>query len=290
MHYVKAKHLLSNKNGMNIYRGCSHGCIYCDSRSKCYNMNHNFEDIEVKINAPELLEIELKRKRNRAMIATGAMSDPYLHIEKELKLTRRCLQVINKYDFGATVLTKSDLILRDLDLIKEINNKSKFVVQMTITTFDDNLCKIIEPNVCPSSRRLEVLKIMKDNKIPTIVWITPILPFINDNEDNIMNILMSLKEANVKGIVSFNGFGLTLREGDKEYFYQNLDSNFPGIKNRYIREYGNRYELPAPNNNRLNKMFIDFCMANNIEYRVDKIFSYLSEYHFKNSIEEISLF
>lgn len=253
-------------------------------------MNHAFEDIEVKINAAELLELELRRKRNKAMIATGAMSDPYLHLEKELKLTRRCLKIINKYDFGATVLTKSDLILRDLDLIKEINNKSKFVVQMTITTYDDNLCKIIEPNVCPTSRRLEVLKIMKDNKIPTVVWLTPILPFINDNEDNIMNILMSLKEVDVKGVVSFNGFGLTLREGDREYFYQNLDRYFPGIKNRYIRQYGNNYELPVKDNDRLNRMFADFCIANNIEYRVDKIFSYLSEYSFKNTLEEISLF
>lgn len=290
MHYVKAKHLLSNRNGMNIYRGCSHGCIYCDSRSKCYNMNHAFEDIEVKINAAELLELELRRKRNKAMIATGSMSDPYLHLEKELKLTRRCLEIINKYDFGATVLTKSDLILRDLDLIKEINNKSKFVVQMTITTYDDNLCKIIEPNVCPTSRRLEVLKIMKDNKIPTIVWLTPILPFVNDDEDNIMNILMSLKEVDVKGIVSFNGFGLTLREGNREYFYQNLDRYFPGIKNRYIKQYGNNYELPVKDNNRLNRMLIDFCIANNIEYKVDKVFNYLSEYSFKNTLEEISLF
>lgn len=290
MHYVKAKHLLSSNDGMNIYRGCSHGCIYCDSRSKCYNMDHDFEDIEVKINAPELLEIELRRKRKKAMIATGAMSDPYLHLEKELRLTRQCLQIINKYDFGGTVLTKSDMVLRDLDLIKEINSKSKFVVQMTITTFDDNLCKIIEPNVCPTSKRLEVLNTLKKENIPTVVWITPILPFINDDEDNILKILEALKKVGVKGIITFNGFGLTLREGDREYYYQNLDKYFPGIKNQYIRTYGNRYELPIPRNNQLNDIFINFCKENFIEFRVEKIFKYLSEYQSKNVIEEISLF
>ena len=137
MHYVKAKGLLSNNNGMNIYRGCEHGCIYCDSRSRCYNMNHAFEDIEVKINAPELLEQALKHKRKRCMIGTGSMSDPYMPLEKELKLTRKCLEIIDKYNFGFTLITKSDLVLRDLDLLKKINEKTKCVVQMTITTFDD---------------------------------------------------------------------------------------------------------------------------------------------------------
>ena len=160
MHYVKAKGLLSNNNGMNIYRGCEHGCIYCDSRSRCYNMNHAFEDIEVKINAPELLEQALKHKRKRCMIGTGSMSDPYMPLEKELKLTRKCLEIIDKYNFGFTLITKSDLVLRDLDLLKKINEKTKCVVQMTITTFDDELCRIIEPNVCVTSRRIEVLKIL----------------------------------------------------------------------------------------------------------------------------------
>ncbi|MDY3091780.1 MAG: radical SAM protein, partial [Erysipelotrichaceae bacterium] len=160
MHYVKAKGLLSNNNGMNIYRGCEHGCIYCDSRSRCYNMNHAFEDIEVKINAPELLEQALKHKRKRCMIGTGSMSDPYMPLEKELKLTRKCLEILDKYNFGFTLITKSDLVLRDLDLLKKINEKTKCVVQMTITTFDDELCRILEPNVCVTSRRIEVLNIL----------------------------------------------------------------------------------------------------------------------------------
>ena len=289
MHYVKAKGLLSNNNGMNIYRGCEHGCIYCDSRSRCYNMNHAFEDIEVKINAPELLEQALKHKRKRCMIGTGSMSDPYMPLEKELKLTRKCLEIIDKYNFGFTLITKSDLVLRDLDLLKKINEKTKCVVQMTITTFDDELCRIIEPNVCVTSRRIEVLKILHENNIPTIVWMTPILPFINDNEENIMNILKACKKAGVYGIMTF-GIGLTLREGDREYYYEKLDSYFPGLKNRYIRRYGNCYELPVPDEERLYKLLTSYCTANNIEYRPDRLFKYL--YTFKDKIcgEEVSLF
>ena len=289
MHYVKAKGLLSNNNGMNIYRGCEHGCIYCDSRSRCYNMNHAFEDIEVKINAPELLEQALKHKRKRCMIGTGSMSDPYMPLEKELKLTRKCLEIIDKYNFGFTLITKSDLVLRDLDLLKKINEKTKCVVQMTITTFDDELCRIIEPNVCVTSRRIEVLKILHENNIPTIVWMTPILPFINDNEENIMNILKACKKARVYGIMTF-GIGLTLREGDREYYYEKLDSYFPGLKNRYIRKYGNSYELKVPDEERLYKLLTSYCTANNIEYRPDRLFKYL--YTFKDKIcgEEVSLF
>lgn len=289
MHYVKAKGLLSNNNGMNIYRGCEHGCIYCDSRSRCYNMNHAFEDIEVKINAPELLEQALKHKRKRCMIGTGSMSDPYMPLEKELKLTRKCLEIIDKYNFGFTLITKSDLVLRDLDLLKKINEKTKCVVQMTITTFDDELCRIIEPNVCVTSRRIEVLKILHENNIPTIVWMTPILPFINDNEENIMNILKACKKAGVYGIMTF-GIGLTLREGDREYYYEKLDSYFPGLKNRYIRKYGNSYELKVPDEERLYKLLTSYCTANNIEYRPDRLFKYL--YTFKDKIcgEEVSLF
>ena len=277
MHYVKAKGLLSNNNGMNIYRGCEHGCIYCDSRSRCYNTNHAFEDIEVKINAPELLEQALKHKRKRCMIGTGSMSDPYMPLEKELKLTRKCLEILDKYNFGFTLITKSDLVLRDLDLLKKI----KCVVQMTITTFDDELCRIIEPNVCVTSRRIEVLNILHENNIPTIVWMTPILPYINDNEENIMNILKACKKANVYGIMTF-GIGLTLREGDREYYYEKLDSYFPGLKNRYIRKYGNSYELKVPDEEKLYKLLTSYCTANNIEYRPDRLFKYL--YTFKDKI------
>lgn len=178
MHKVKAKGILSATNGMNIYRGCQHGCIYCDARSKCYQMNHRFEDIEVKENAPELLENALKRKRRKCMIGTGAMSDPYIPLEKELKLTRRCLEIIDRYGFGVTVHTKSASVMRDIDLLKSINDKSKAVLQMTLTTTDESLCRIIEPNVSVTKERFETLKVFHENGIPSVVWFSPFLPFI----------------------------------------------------------------------------------------------------------------
>ena len=167
-------------------------------------MKHKFEDIEVKQNAPQLLEATLKRKRKKCMIGTGAMCDPYMHCEEKLGLTRKCLEIIDMYGYGLTILTKSDRSLRDLDLLKSINSKTKCVFQMTLTTFDEHLCGIIEPNVCTTKKRVEVLKIMRDNGIPTIVWLTPILPFINDNEENLRGILKYCFDAGVKGVLCFN--------------------------------------------------------------------------------------
>ena len=207
MHFVDAKGILTGSGGyygMNLYRGCSHGCIYCDSRSKCYRFTHSFEDIEVKQNAPVLLEAALRSKRKKFMIGTGSMSDPYMHCEEELGLTRRCLKIILKYGFGVAVQTKSDRILRDIDLLDEINRQAKAVVQMTLTTFDDELCRVVEPNVCSTGRRIEVLEAMQKRKIPTVVWMTPILPFINDTEDNIRKILQECIRVGVKGIICFD--------------------------------------------------------------------------------------
>lgn len=161
MHEVQVKGILSARNGMNLYRGCSHGCIYCDSRSKCYHIDHPFEDIEVKTNAIPLLEDALRRKRKPCMLATGAMSDPYLPLELTLCQTRKALELAERYGFGFTVLTKSDRILRDMDLLTRINEKTKCVVQMTLTTCDDALCRKLEPNVCPTSQRFAVLKAMQ---------------------------------------------------------------------------------------------------------------------------------
>ena len=276
MHYVKSKSILSPKNGMNLYRGCSHGCIYCDSRSEIYNMGHDFEDIEVKENSLELLKRELI-KRPKAMIGTGAMTDPYIPLEKRLEYVRRSLELIHRYGFGFTCITKSDLILRDLDLLKKINEKGKVVVQMTITTADDELCSILEPNVCPTSRRVEVLKILNENGIPTVVWLCPILPFINDTEENINTILDYCIESNVYGILCFE-MGLTLRKGNREYFYRKLDENFPGLKERYIEEFGNDYVLPSPNNSKLMSLFKKRTSQNGIVSDNGKIFEYLAEF------------
>ncbi len=279
MHYIEAKGILTangGRHGMNIYRGCSHGCIYCDSRSRCYHFTHPFEDIEVKQNAPELLEKALRSKRRKCMIGTGAMSDPYMHIEKELNLTRRCLEIILQYGFGAAIQTKSDLILRDIDLLEEINRSAKCVVQMTLTTYDDDLCSILEPHVCNTKRRIEVLNEMNKRGIPTIVWITPILPFINDTAENISSILNECVRVGVKGIIDF-GMGLTLREGDREYYYEALDRHFPGMKERYIKQYGNSYELPSPNARDLTAIFKKICKENSIMSDPEECFRYLND-------------
>ena len=287
MHFVNSKTILSSSNGMNIYRGCSHGCIYCDSRSKCYHFTHPFEDIEVKQNAPELLDKALRTKRKRCMIATGAMSDPYMHCEEKLQLTRKCLEVILRNGFGVAVQTKSDRILRDIDLLDEINRTAKCVVQMTLTTYDDALCKILEPNVCNTTRRIEVLKIMQERGIPAIVWLTPILPFINDTEENITAILNECVSAGVKGVIDF-GMGLTLREGDREYYYAALDRHFPGLKERYIRRYGNAYELPSPKADKLTRIFQSICREKGIMSTPEECFSYMRE--LPEKYEQLSLF
>ena len=279
MHFVDAKGILTGSGGyygMNIYRGCTHGCIYCDSRSKCYQFTHSFEDIEVKQNAPELLEKALKSKRKKCMIGTGAMSDPYMHCEENLRLTRRCLEIILENGFGIAIQTKSDRILRDIDLLSEINRTAKCVVQMTLTTYDDDLCRILEPNVCNTKRRIEVLEEMHKKGIPTIAWLTPILPFINDTEDNITAILNECVRVGVKGTINF-GMGLTLREGDREYYYAALDKHFPGMKERYIKRYGNAYELPSPNAKELMGLFQRICKDNGILSTPDECFRFMQE-------------
>ena len=290
MHFVDAKGILTGNSGyygMNVYRGCTHGCIYCDSRSSCYQFTHLFEDVEVKQNAPELLEKELKSKRRKCMIGTGSMSDPYMHCEEKLFLTRKCLEIILKYGFGAAVLTKSDRILRDIDLLDEINRSAKCVVQMTLTTYDDNLCRIVEPNVCNTKRRIQVLEEMRERGIPTVVWLTPILPFLNDTEENIAAILEECVRVGVKGIVCYN-MGLTLRDGDREYYYAALDKHFPGMKEKYRKRYGNAYELPSPNAGNLMKVLYGICSKDGIISKPEECFRYIQE--FPDKFTQMSLF
>lgn len=289
MHEVKVKGILSHQNGMNLYRGCSHGCIYCDARSTCYQMQHDFEDIEIKSNAVELLEQALKSKRNKCMIGTGAMCDPYIPIEEELLLTRKCLELIDYYGYGLAIQTKSDRILRDLDLLKSINEKSKCVVQITLTTYDEELCKIIEPNVCATKRRSEVLNILRDEGIPTIVWMSPILPFINDTEENIRGILDYCIKAKVYGILTFQ-MGVTLRDGDRQYFYKKLDEHFKGIKEKYIKTYGNAYEILVPDSKNLMNILKETCKENGLIYDINKLFEYMHTYEDKQAGKQMSLF
>ena len=287
MHKVMAKSLLSPGNGMNLYRGCTHGCIYCDSRSKCYGMDHIFEDIEVKENALQLLERALKAKRKPCMIGTGSMSDPYIHQEMELNLMGRSLELIEKYGFGVAVQTKSDRILRDLELYRRINEKTKAVVQMTLTTADDELCRILEPNVAVTSRRVAVLKAFREAGVPTVVWLCPVLPFLTDTEENIRAIVELCADAGITGIVNF-GMGLTLREGNREYFYSCLDRNFPGLKERYIRKYGNAYEIPSPHQKHLLEVFHKTCEEKGICHENQRIFAYLREFEEKRQPQQLS--
>ena len=274
MHFVKARGIIGTNNGMNIYRGCQHGCIYCDARSSCYQFTHLFEDIEVKENAPELLETALKSRRKPCVIGTGAMTDPYMPLERNLRMTRRSLELIDRYGFGATVLTKSDLILRDLELFRRIHGKTKAVAQISLTCMDDGLSRLIEPNVCPTSRRIEVLREFQQAGVPTVVWLCPILPFLTDTAENIRGILDACRETGVKGIIWY-GPGLTLRDGDREYFYANLDKKFPGLKEVYIRRYGGSYEVNSPNGAYLNRLFHETCEKYGIWHDNDRIFTWL---------------
>lgn len=287
MHYVKAKGILSVHNGMNLYRGCQHGCIYCDARSHCYQINHVFEDVEVKENAIELLEAALKSKRRPCMIGTGAMTDPYTPLECQLEYTRRALELIECHGFGVTIQTKSDRILRDMDILKRINGRTKAVVQMTLTTYDEALCRIVEPNVSTTQARAAALKQFRAAGIPTVVWLSPILPFINDTTENIGSILDACRDAGVKGIINF-GMGLTLRDGNREYFYAQLDRYFPGMKARYNQRYGNSYEVLSPYQQELSELFHNTCEKYGIWHNNSQIFQWMTQ--FEEKAMQMSLF
>lgn len=277
MHLVDAKGILSAQNGMNLYRGCVHGCIYCDSRSRCYHIDHPFEDIEVKRNALDLLDAALRKKRRRGMLSTGAMTDPYIPEEEIFGLTRGAMRLALRHGFGFTLQTKSTRVLRDLPLLQELNARTRCVVQMTLTTADEALCRRIEPNVSATLERARALQTLADAGVPTIAWLTPILPFINDTPENLLAVLRLLKDAGVRGVIFF-GAGLTLREGSREYFYAQLDRLFPGLKERYARTYGLRYEIPSPDNDRLCRLFHDFCESNNLMHDNNQIFAYLRNF------------
>ena len=287
MHYVKAKSLLTVHNGMNIYRGCTHGCIYCDSRSRCYNFEHDFEDVGVKVNAPELLEEILRTKRRKIVIGTGSMCDPYQPCEEKLMLMRRCLELIDRYEFGAAVITKSDRVLRDIDLFDSINSKGKSVLQMTLTIADDDLSRIIEPNVCPTSRRYEVLKAFQKRGIPTVVWMSPFLPFLTDTDGNFDRLMEYCLDAGVKGIVCF-GIGMTLREGSREYFYRALDRHFQGLSRQYMMRYGDSYEVASGNSYRLMRRFHEICDRYGIIHSPEECFAYISD--LPDRYEQLSFF
>lgn len=269
---------------MNIYKGCNHGCIYCDSRSECYRID-NFDRVRAKDNTIALIEKELKRKRKTGIIGTGSMSDPYNPFEKNYKLTRKALELINAHGFGISVATKSDLIVRDIDILKKIANNSPVIIKITITTADDGLCKMIEPNVAVSSKRFEVIKQLSDNNIFTGILMMPVLPFIEDNKENIKDIIHLAYQNGAKFI--YPAFGMTLRGNQRAWYYKKLDENFPSIKQKYIRKYGDYYECRSENSKLLSEIFSSECRKLGILYQMKDI---IKEYKSKYNNQQLTLF
>jgi len=241
---------------MNIYRGCPHGCIYCDSRSSCFK-NPDFDTVKVKENALEVIRNDLRRKVKTGVVGTGAMSDPYNPLEKELKLTRNSLELMNAFNFGVSLVTKSDLITRDVDILADIQSHSPTIVKLSITTADDELCKKLEPNTSTSSERFEAMRVLSAHGIFCGVFIVPLLPFVNDTEENIMKILSQAKDAGAKFVYTY--MGMTLRPGSREYYYTHLDKIAPGIKEKYMKRFGIRYTYTSPNSKKLWRLFTAEC-------------------------------
>ncbi len=266
----KTNDWFGNDYNMNLYRGCCHGCIYCDSRSDCYRVE-DFDIVGAKENALEILRDELKRKVRTGIIGTGAMSDPYNPFEKTELLTRHSLELINAYNFGVTVITKSSLITRDTDLYCEIAEHSPVLCKMTITTADDNLSRILEPDVSLSSERFEALAKLSDSGLFTGITMMPVLPFIEDTEENIRSIVRLAHDAGVKCIYPF--FGVTLRANQREYFFDELDKRFPdsGLRQRYIRQFGDNYECISPDFRKLWKVFMNESDRFGILYEMKSI-------------------
>lgn len=275
MEFIDAKQILSNWSkgdgwfgnnyNMNIYKGCNHGCIYCDSRSSCYRVE-NFDQVRAKKDVLLLLEKELISKRKKGIVGTGAMSDPYNPLEEKYQLTRGSLQLINRYGFGTSLITKSDLVVRDIDILEKIKFHSPVVVKFTITTYDDDLCKKIEPNVSVSSDRFKAIKKLSNKGIFTGVQIWPILPFINDTEDNIKNIVQAAAENGAKYVCGY--FAVTLRQNQRIYFYNQLDKLFPGLKQKYIKIYGDSYECHSINRKELWKVLVSECEKYGLLYKM----------------------
>ncbi|GAA0071911.1 radical SAM protein [Clostridium sardiniense] len=297
MEYISAKKIVSNsiENNswfalnytMNIYRGCCHGCIYCDSRSSCYQIV-DFDRVRAKENSTEIIGRDLRSKRKKGIIGMGAMSDPYNPFEKKYCLTREALKQVDKSNFGISIATKSDLITRDIDILKKIQEHSPVLIKITITTYDDKLAKSIERNVSSTTERFDAIKKLTDNGIYTGILLMPILPFINDNKENIINIVRKAHECGAKFIFAF-GMGVTLRQNQREYYYKKLKDIFKDedLSKKYIDTYGDRYEYTSINSKELWKVFKIECEKYGILYNMEDI---IKDYKSKYEEVQISLF
>ncbi|NLE25279.1 MAG: radical SAM protein [Clostridiaceae bacterium] len=282
--YAENNSWFGNNYNMNIYKGCSHGCIYCDSRSECYKVD-NFDKVRAKENALTLIEQELRSKRKKGVVGTGAMSDPYNPYEKEYKLTRGALELINHYGFGVSIATKSDLIIRDIDILREISKHSPVLIKITITTADDALCRKVEPNAALSSQRFEAIRELSSQGIFAGILMMPVLPFIEDTDDNINNIIELAKKSGTKFI--YPAFGVTLRQNQRDWYYKKLDELFPTIKDKYIKHFGNSYECRSPRAKELFGLLKKKCNDAGILYKMNDI---ITEYKKPYQIEQLSLF
>lgn len=242
---------------INLYKGCCHGCIYCDSRSSCYRIE-NFDTVRAKENALQILERELRSRRKTGVVGMGSMSDTYNPFEKKLELTRQALFLFEKYNFGCSVETKSDLIQRDADILSRISSKNDVIVKITITAFDDILAKQIEPRVCDSSRRFAAIRHLAKEGIFCGILLTPLLPYITDNKENLLHIIRAAHENGARFVCSY-GLGVTLRENQRDYYYEKLDVLFPGLKERYRKRYGETYSCVSPNAKQLAYVMANEC-------------------------------
>ncbi len=253
---------------MNLYRGCCHGCIYCDSRSDCYGID-KFDRVRAKENALEIVRNDLRRKAKTGVVMTGAMSDPYNPFEKDLELTRHALELVSAYGFGVGVATKSELILRDIDIFREIKEESPVLLKITITTADDALSQLIEPGAPASSRRFEVVRELSEAGLFTGVLLMPVLPFLEDSLENVLSIVEQAAESGARFI--YPAFGMTLRQGQREHYYQKLDKLFPGLSEQYRRRFGSRYWCGSPQAEKLWNPFSAACDSRGILYRMPEI-------------------
>jgi DNA repair photolyase len=297
MEYIPTKTIISNYKdnfqwfginyNMNIYKGCCHGCIYCDSRSNCYQII-DFDRVRVKDNSIDIVKKELKSKKKKGVVGTGAMSDPYNPFEKKLMLTRELLKLVDEYRFGISITTKSDLVVRDIDVLKKIQVHSPTIVKITITTYEDYLCNKIEKNVCSTSNRFKALKELADNDIYAGVLLMPILPFINDNEDNIKNIIKKAHECGARFVFSYN-LGVTLRQNQREYYFKELKKIFPNemLDKKYIETYGYTYENESKKSEHLWKIFKEECEKYNLLYDMQDI---INDYKNKYDKTQITWF
>ena len=278
MRTIPAKTIVtSTKNGagwfgarynMNIYRGCSHGCIYCDSRSECYR-NDDFDIVCAKQDALRIIRDDLRRKTQPGVVSTGAMSDPYNPFERTEHLTRHALELLAAYGFGAAIATKSDLICRDIDVLCEIHAAAPVLCKLTVTTAGDALARAIEPHAPPPSARLDALARLSDAGLPTCILLMPVLPWLTDTEENIRTLVRRAREAGVPYI--YPALGLTLRDRQRAYFYQQLDRAFPGRKQKYIARYGTRYQCASPHARQLWTVFTRACDEAGSFYRMRDI-------------------